>query len=103
MTTDDPPKTPEHQSHDGDASIGEASTQSHLPQTARDGSEKSKPYLLVKKPFKGDQDYFAKPSAYEKRRATESVDDEGQIGPAMTVRFIKLGIRCITFSHSHSF
>src|ERR1700728_974634 len=57
----------------------------HLPSPGSEGADRSKPYLLAVKSFKDAQDFSAKPSAYEKRRATETVD-HGQIGQAMTVR-----------------
>jgi hypothetical protein len=44
------------------------------------------PYLLAVKSFKDGQDFSAKPSAYDMRRATETVDEDGHIGPAMTVK-----------------
>lgn len=72
-------------SHDNSSPAG-ASAPSHLPTPACESSDKSKSYLLAVNSFKDGQDFSAKPSAYEKRRATEAVDDDGQIGPAMTVK-----------------
>jgi hypothetical protein len=88
MTTDNLPKGPKPASGGGNPPPGGASAQFHLPKHARRNSEGSDPYLLAVNAFKTGQDYSAKPSAYEKRRAIETVVDDGRIGPAMTVRFI---------------
>ena len=45
------------------------------------------PYLLAVNTFKNGQEFSAQPSAYERRKATETVDEDGQIGPTMTVKF----------------
>jgi len=87
MATDNVPKAFKPPASNDSPSPDGSSVQPHLPTPARDGSDKSKPYLLAVNTFKGGQDYSAKPSAYEKRRATETMDDDEQIGPAITVRF----------------
>jgi hypothetical protein len=88
MTADNLPKEPKPASGGGNPPSGGASAQFHLPKQARRNSEGSNPYLLAVNTFKTSQDYSAKPSANEKRRAIETVVDDGRIGPAMTVRFI---------------
>lgn len=52
-------------------------------------SEKSRRYALAVSAFKHGQDFSARPSAYEKRRVTETID-QGQIGPAMAVRPLRI-------------
>lgn len=72
---------------DDNPSSSGASAPSHPPMPRSEGSDKPNPYLLAVKSFKNGQEFSATPSGYEKRRATETVDNDGQIGPAMTVKF----------------
>jgi hypothetical protein len=62
--------------------------QSRQSTPAHNGSDKSTPYLLAVNTFKNGQEFSAEPFAYEMRRATGIVDDDGQFGPGMTVKFI---------------
>jgi len=96
MTADNLPEGLEPASGGGSPPPGGASAQFHLPKHARRNSEGSNPYLLAVNTFKTGQDYSAKPSAYGKRMATETVVDDGRIGPAMAVRFI-------TFEETNNF
>jgi hypothetical protein len=76
------------QSHANDSSSHDegGSAQLDSPTGARDENDKSGSYRRAVDAFKHGHDYSANPSAYAKRRATETVDDDGQIGPRMTVR-----------------
>jgi hypothetical protein len=90
MTADNLPKGLKPAFGGGNPPPGGASAQFHLSKPARHNSEGSNTHLLAVNTFKNGQDYSARPSAYEKRRAIETVDDDGRIGPAMTVRFITI-------------
>lgn len=84
MATNSHPKALEPPSGGGDLSAGGASAQPHLLKPAHDGFRRLKAYLLAVKTFRGGQSYSAKPSAYE----TEN--DDGEVGPAITVLFIRV-------------
>jgi hypothetical protein len=78
-----PPASDDKQSSQG-------SSPNRIPSPFRYISEKSRRYLLAVNAFRHGQDFSAKPSAYEKRRATETVDQDGQVGSAMTVSVLIL-------------
>lgn len=85
MLPDDTSKALKPPTSDDKRSLLGVLTPSRIPTPSRFLSEKSKRYLLAISAFKHGWDFSTKPSAYEQRKATETVDKEGQIGLAMTV------------------